>query len=214
VLSSIERERLDAFATFLLEANRSVNLTAARDRAAVWEHIDDSLALAPYVKEPLVDIGSGGGFPAIPLALVTGMKMTLVESLEKKARFLRAAAERFALPIVVEARRAEDAAHDPALRERFACATARAVASGPSVLELTVPFLAIGGRALLQRGALDERERRAMFDAALVLGACVRDEILLGGEHRRLLIVEKTAPTAARFPRRAGVPVKRPLCLS
>ncbi len=212
-MTAPERERLDAFATFLLEANRSVNLTAARDRDAVWEHIEDSLTLAPYVCEPLVDVGSGGGFPAIPLALVTGLRMTLIESLEKKARFLRAAVERFALPIAVDARRAEDAAHDPDLRERFACATARAVASGPSVLELTVPFLAPGGRALLQRGALDERERRAMQDAALVLGARVSEERLLAGE-RRLVIVEKLAPTAARFPRRAGIPAKRPLCMA
>jgi 16S rRNA (guanine527-N7)-methyltransferase len=211
-VTALERERLDAFATFLLEANRSVNLTAARDRAAVWEHIEDSLTLAPYAREPLVDVGSGGGFPAIPLALVSGIRMTLIESLEKKARFLRAVAERFALPIVVDARRAEEAAHDPQLRERFACATARAVASGPSVLELTVPFLAPGGLALLQRGALDERERQAMQDAALVLGARVSEERLLAGE-RRLVIVEKLTPTAGRFPRRAGIPAKRPLCL-
>lgn len=214
LLSAAQRERLDAFATFLLEANRSVNLTAARDRQAVWEHIEDSLMLAEYASEPLIDIGSGGGFPAIPIAIVTGLRMTLIESLEKKARFLRAAAERFELPIVVEARRAEDAAHDPLLRERFACATARAVASGPSVLELTVPFLAPGGRALLQRGTLEERERRAMHDAALVLGARLTEELLLGGERRRIVIVAKLAPTAARFPRRAGVPVKRPLCFS
>ncbi len=120
LLSAGDRERLDAFATFLLEANRNVNLTAARDREAVWEHIEDSLTLAPYVRGPLIDIGSGGGFPAIPLEIVTGVEMTLIESLEKKARFLRAAAERFSLPISVEARRAEEAAHDPALRERFA----------------------------------------------------------------------------------------------
>jgi 16S rRNA (guanine527-N7)-methyltransferase len=213
VLTPSARERLDAFAAFLLEANAGLNLTAARDRAAVWEHIEDSLTLAALVRGPLVDIGSGGGFPAIPLAIVTGVPMTLIESLEKKARFLRAAAERFALPIVVEARRAEDAARDPALRERFACATARAVASGPSVLELTLPFLEIGGRALLQRGALDERERRAMADAALVLGARICEEVALDGERRRLVIVEKTAATSARFPRRAGIPAKRPLCL-
>lgn len=213
LLSAGDRERLDAFATFLLEANRNVNLTAARDREAVWEHIEDSLTLAPYVRGPLIDIGSGGGFPAIPLEIVTGVEMTLIESLEKKARFLRAAAERFSLPISVEARRAEEAAHDPALRERFACATARAVASGPAVLELTVPFLAPGGRALVQRGTLEERERQAMHDAALVLGARVSDEIVLSGE-RRLVIVEKLAATAARFPRRVGVPVKRPLCFT
>jgi len=85
------------------------------------------------------------------------------------------------------------------------------VATPPAVAELTVPFLAIGGRALLQRGALEPRERNALADAALVLGAELVEERPLGGE-RRLLILKKLTPTGPRFPRRNGVPAKRPLC--
>ena len=92
-------------------------------------------------------------------------------------------------------------------------ATARAVASAPTVAELTVPFLAIGGRVLLQRGTLDEREREAVRDAALMLGANLVEERLLGGE-RRILILEKMSETQARFPRRNGIPDKRPLCFT
>ena len=82
-----------------------------------------------------------------------------------------------------------------------------------AVAELTVPFLAIGGRALLQRGALEERERHAVADAALVLGAELVEERPLDGD-RRILILEKRSPTSPRFPRKNGIPTKRPLCLS
>ena len=103
-------------------------------------------------------------------------------------------------------------AFEDAHRERYLTATARAVAIAPTVLEFTMPFLRIGGKAILQRGALDEKERRATADAALVLGGELVDEIALEG-NRRLLIVAKSRPTPLRFPRRAGVPAKRPLCL-
>jgi 16S rRNA (guanine527-N7)-methyltransferase len=103
------------------------------------------------------------------------------------------------------------------LREAFASATARAVASTPAVLELTIPFLSIGGVAVLQRGKLDERERSAAADAALVLGAEIVDELAADPagpepDERRVLVVRKIAPTGQRFPRRAGIPSKRPLC--
>ncbi len=103
-------------------------------------------------------------------------------------------------------------AHDPRYRERYGAATARAVASAPTVAELTLPFLRIGGRALLQRGALDDVERQAVADAAPMLGARLVEERLLDGA-RRILILEKTEATPQRFPRRVGVPEKRPLCL-
>ena len=196
----------------LLDANKRTNLTAARSGEAVGEHIADALTLLPYVAGPLVDVGSGGGLPGIPLAIATGVRVTLIESVGKKARFLRDAVAALGIDATVVEARAEDAAREPALRERFACATARAVASLPAVLELTVPLLAIGGTAVLQRGTLDERERTAAMDAAPMLGAEWTAERRLDGD-RRMVLVRKVAPTTARFPRRAGVPAKRPLCL-
>ena len=115
----------------------------------------------------------------------------------------------------MRAERAEDAARDRALRECFATATARAVSTAPTVLELTVPFLRIGGRAVLQRGRFDDAERTATQDAALVLGAALREEVRFAetpGDERRLLLVVKEKATGQRFPRRAGIPAKRPLC--
>jgi 16S rRNA (guanine527-N7)-methyltransferase len=205
------RTQLGHYARLLLAHNARVNLTGARDAAAVADHVRDSLALVPFVREPLVDVGSGGGFPGIPLAIATGFRVTLIEATLKKARFLELVAEELGLPVTVLAVRAESAAQDPAFRERFAAVTARAVASAPAVMELTLPFLAIGGIAVLQRGLLDYGERTAAADAALVLGGGLLEEVLLE-RGRRLVLVGKRATTPARFPRRAGIPEKRPLC--
>jgi 16S rRNA (guanine527-N7)-methyltransferase len=151
--------------------------------------------------------------PAIPVAIAAGVDVTMVESTTKKAAFLEAALGTLGLQGRVIPQRAELAGRDPALRERFACATARAVSSAPTVLELAVPFLQVGGTAVLQRGKLDERERNAVVDAAPMLGARLDQEIPLEGE-RRILLLNKGTSTPQRFPRRTGVPEKRPLCLS
>ena len=142
------------------------------------------------------------------------MRVTLVESALKKARFLEEVVKKLDLPVSVRAVRAEDAARETALRETFASATARAVASATAVIELTVPFLCLGGLAVLQRGSLSTHESAAATDAALVLGARVEDIIAqeAAGDNRCLLLVRKTAATGPRFPRRAGIPAKRPLC--
>ena len=208
-----DRPRLEAFTALLLERGAQLNLTAARDPAAVGAHIADSLTLLRYLRDPFVDIGSGGGFPAIPLALASGYRATLVEATLKKAQFLREVAVALDLPVTVIAERAEIAGRRPDLRDRFASATARAVASAPAVLELTLPFLAPNGVAVLPRGELGEAERRATADAALVLSGELSGEIELDGR-RRILLVTKRGPTPSRFPRRAGVPEKRPLCFT
>jgi 16S rRNA (guanine527-N7)-methyltransferase len=197
-----------------LAANRRVNLTGAGSAAELVPHLLDALSLVPWCEgaRTLVDIGSGGGLPGIPLALAGGLRPLLVEPIGKKAAFLREALLECELDGDVLAERAENAARDERFREVFDRATARAVSSAPTVAELTIPFLAIGGRALLQRGAMEPRERQALNDAALILGARVAEERLLDGD-RRVLVLDKTAAIGQRFPRRNGVPEKRPLCL-
>jgi len=207
-------ERLATYGELLLAANRTFNLTGARDVRALAEHLLDALTLLADITDgALVDVGAGGGLPGIPLAIATGREVLLVEATAKKAAFLTRALTELGVAGEVVAQRAEVAAHDSRYRERFGTATARAVASAPTVAELTVPFLRIGGRALLQRGALDDAERQAVADAAPMLGARLVAERLVNGA-RRVLILEKVAPTPQRFPRRSGVPEKRPLCLS
>ena len=204
-------ERLAVYAALVLDANRRLNLTGAKTGAAFAAHMLDALTLRNDVQTPLIDVGSGNGLPGIPLALASGARVTLLEPIKKRAAFLTTALTALGLDGEAVAARAEDAARDPAYRERFRTATARAVGSAPAVAELTVPFLALGGRALLQRGSLDAVERDAVSDAALVLGATLVEERPIDGE-RRLLILEKDRPTGPRFPRKNGIPTKRPLC--
>ncbi|HEY0393999.1 MAG TPA: 16S rRNA (guanine(527)-N(7))-methyltransferase RsmG [Candidatus Elarobacter sp.] len=205
--------RLALYAELVLLANRRLNLTGAKTGAAFAQHIVDALSLRADVESPLIDVGSGNGLPGIPLAVATGVRVTLLEPIKKRAAFLGQALHLLDLDGDVVAARAEDAARDAAYREHFRTATARAVATAPTVAELTVPFLAIGGRALLQRGSLEPRERNAVADAALVLGAELTEERPVDGE-RRIVVLTKRAPTSARFPRKNGIPAKRPLCLT
>ncbi len=206
-------QRLAAYGSLLLEANRQVNLTGARDAAALVPHLLDSLTLVPLLAPDanLIDVGSGGGLPGMPLAIATGIRVTLVEPIAKKAAFLGKALTACGVDGEVIAARAEVVARDPRHREQYLAATARAVSRAPTVAELTLPFLRVGGRALLQRGSLDARERQALEDAAPVLGGAVIGEEQLDGE-KRIVIVEKRVPSGERFPRRNGVPEKRPLC--
>lgn len=206
-------DRLAHYGALLLETNRRFNVSGADTPEELLPHLLDSLSIVPYVQGPLVDIGSGGGLPAIPVAIATGVPVTLIESTTKKAAFLEAALGTLGLDGRVIPQRAELAGRDPALREQFACATARAVSSAPTVLELAAPFVRVGGVMVLQRGRMEERERHALTDAAPMLGGTVADEIELDGE-RRIVLVRKTAATPNRFPRRTGVPEKRPLCFS
>jgi 16S rRNA (guanine527-N7)-methyltransferase len=207
-------ERLAAYGALLLDANTRVNLTGANDPAALLPHLLDALTLVSFLQPgaTLVDVGSGGGLPGIPLAIATGVTVTLVEPIAKKAAFLRDALAASGLPGEALTERAEVVARDPRYREQFDYATARAVSRAPTVAELTLPLLRVGGKALLQRGALEERERRAVEDAAPVLSGALVEERVLEGE-RRVLVLEKQRPSSERFPRRNGVPEKRPLCL-
>jgi len=203
--------RLAEYGQFVLRANRKFNLTGARTPADIVGHILDSLSITPYVVGPHVDVGSGAGLPAIPVALATGVEVVLIESSAKKAAFLCEALERLGVRGQVVADRAERAAHNGAWRERFATATARGVSSAPAVAELTLPFLRIGGQAVLQRGTAEAREVTALTGAALMLGGRSTRTVELAPS-RALILIGKETATPARFPRRPGIPHKRPLC--
>jgi 16S rRNA (guanine527-N7)-methyltransferase len=212
--AGVEAHLLDPLARFgerVLETNRRFNVTGAKSAQELVPHILDSLSVVPFAREPYVDIGSGGGFPAIPVAIAAGVRVTMIETTLKKAAFLRETLELFGLEGEVIAERVEVAAHDGRLRERFASGTARAVSSAPTVAELLLPLIETGGVAILQRGRDDERERRALEDASLVLGAQLEEDRELG-DGRRIVLLRKTAATSLRFPRRTGIPEKRPLC--
>lgn len=211
------------FVALLLAANRRMNLTRVTDPDEIARfHLFDSLAALPIIDaaapETVADLGSGGGLPAIPLALARpGVRWTLIDSVGRKAATLRAFVEELELSNAsVIADRAETVGRDPRHRERYGMVTARACAPLPVLAELALPLLAIGGSLLAWKGPLteqDEEVRRGRVAVGEVGGG--RLQILgtglpaLGGH--RFVTVPKERPTPARFPRRPGEPGRRPL---
>ncbi len=189
-------------------------LVARPDRAL----LDDSLVLLDFLPPgPLrvIDVGSGGGLPGLPLRLARpDLALTLLEANERKAAFLVQAAATLGLAdVVVVARRAEDAGHDPRHRESYDFALARALAALPVLVELCLPFVAVGGRLLaMKTDAAAEAESAqgaiARLGGELVeIGAAASAARSLG----QVVVVEKVRPTPPEFPRRAGVPGRKPL---
>ena len=204
------RSSLSAYGAALLEANRRFNLTGAKHPAALLPHLLDALTLLPEIEGRTIDVGSGGGFPGIPL-LLAGARVDFLESNAKKCGFLREQIAAFGATAEVFCGRAEVLGRDLLLREQYDRAVARAVSSATTVAEYLIPFLRVGGVALMPRGRVEEGEAAAIADAALVLGAEPLADVLLDGD-RRIVRLLKRRPTPSRFPRRTGIPESRPLC--
>ncbi len=212
-------DRLALFADLLLAS--ADNVTAVRDPEAVEDrHLLDSLSLLhlPEVRAAgsLVDIGSGGGLPAVVLAVARpDLTVTAVESTGKKCRFISSVGERLGLDnLIVTCARAEDLGRGAA-RETFDVAVVRAVASLPAIAELAAPLLRIGGLFAGMKGAVDPEERLQGERALAILGCGRlegrRVESFPGAENRWLYLSVKERPTPAAYPRRPGVPQKSPL---
>ena len=213
----------ERFVALLLDANARINLTRVVAPADVARlHLLDSLAALPLLDGSgagaVVDLGSGGGVPALPLALARPEQAwTLVDSVAKKAAVLREMAEALGLPrVTVLAERAETLGRDARYRERFAVVTARACAALPVLAELALPLLTAGGTLLAWKGPLgegDEEMRRGRAALTQLGGGALRmvDPGLpaLGGH--RFAVVHKERSTPDRYPRRPGEPNRRPL---
>jgi 16S rRNA (guanine527-N7)-methyltransferase len=220
---ALNRTQLDQFATYATELRRwnaRVNLTAITDESSiVTRHFLDSLRCAlswGSAPQSLIDVGSGAGFPGLPLKILRPeLQLTLVESVAKKAAFLRHIVALLGLgDVVVLAARAEAVGRDEAHRARYDVAVARAVAELRVLAEYCLPFCRLGGRFLAPKGAGIERELLAAQAAISKLGGrIVAVEVveLPGVERRSLVVIEKIAPTPAQYPRAVGVPAKRPL---
>ncbi|HSK16615.1 MAG TPA: RsmG family class I SAM-dependent methyltransferase [Gaiellaceae bacterium] len=185
-------------------------LTAVRDPVEAQRvHVDGALAAAALVEAgPVVDVGSGGGSPGIPIAAARpDLEVVLLESQRRKCAFLEAAAAAFENARVVCARAEEHGRAEG--REAYGTAVAQALAPPPVALEWCLPLVRTGGRVVLLAGETDLE--RAATAAAAVGGGEPRVVPLSGSERRVLLSVEKTGPTPVRFPRRPGAARKRPL---
>lgn len=224
-LSPQQEEAFRLYWDLLRRWNSRVNLTSARAlERAETVHFLDSLTLAPALPPAVrlggrvVDVGSGAGFPGIPLAIaLPDLRVALVEAVGKKVAFLEACVEALGLHPRVEVLpgRAEDLAHRPGLREAFAVGAARALGPLAVALELVLPFVQVGGMALFPKSGDISGEVGEALAAARALGGGspmvlpVPPTIL--GPGRVIVAVPKKGGTPPRYPRRAGIPAKRPL---
>jgi 16S rRNA (guanine527-N7)-methyltransferase len=206
----------------LLEWNERFNLTAIRDVESMRvKHFLDSLTcLLAWRDAPpgsLIDIGTGAGFPGLPIKiLLPNLRLTLVESVGKKASFCKHMVEALKLEHVeVLQARAEELGQMKEYREKFDWAVARAVASLPVLAEYLLPLVHVGGGMLAQKGESAAAEAHAAERAFQVLGGNLRQlkKVELPGvaEERFLVIVDKKAPTPPGYPRRVGLPLKKPI---
>ena len=215
--------RLEGYAR-LLRDHEEANVIGTRElRGVILDHVLDSLSC--FLFEPLgaarslVDVGTGGGLPGVPIKIVAPeIRTTLVEATAKKARFLRRVVERLSLEDVkVENARVEEIARSDAHRGLYDVATARAVARLSVVAEYCVPLLRVGGHVISMKGRLEDEEIAEGERAARKLGARFSQLIRvprlpeLEKKERCLVILEKVEETPREYPRNVGVPAKRPL---
>lgn len=221
----LEPSRAEQFALYqnlLREWNQKINLTAIDDPDGIQiRHFLDSLTCATVMGDlngqRLIDVGTGAGFPGLPLKILyPDLRLTLVESVTKKTRFLEAVVQRLSLENVqIADQRAETLGQQPEYRAQYDWATGRAVASLRVLVEYLLPFCQIGGHMLAQKGesARAEAEEAAPAIAKLGGGSPAFHPVQLPGreETHYLVVIAKVAETPADYPRRPGRPAKRPL---
>ncbi len=223
-LSAVQERQFHRYREGLNEWNERVNLTSRAALADVERvHFLDSLSVAPVLLREapetarVIDVGAGGGFPGVPIKLLLpAIRLTLVEATGKKADFLRWLVSALGLKdVCVVAQRAEELAHQPGYRESFDAATARALGSLPTVLELTLPFCEAGGIVVMPRAGDITAEVDQASGVAEALGGRLRPPVQVGIAGLRgdmaLVVADKVAHTEARYPRRSGVPARKPL---
>ncbi len=221
----ISARQLAAFERYeqeLLEWNARFNLTAIREPEGIrTKHFLDSLTCTLAWREnppaSLIDIGTGAGFPGVPLKIIQpSLQLSLVESVGKKAEFCRHVAATLGMDRVdVVQARAEEVGQMPKHREQYDWAAARAVASLPILVEYLLPLVKVGGAVLAQKGASGVAEAHASEKAIRLLGGRMRQVIKVDlpgvAEERYLVVIDKIAATPPNYPRRVGIPAKKPL---
>ena len=221
----ITAEQADKFCRYhemLTEANKTMNLTRVPDdpAEAVDRNYLDSITPVihgmPEGAQTLVDVGSGAGFPGIPLAIMLpGIRITMIDALDKRVKFLNEVIKELKLNAVAVHARCEDAGKKPELREQFDIATSRAVASLNILCELSLPLVKVGGQMIAYKGPIWQEEANQAENALSVLGGSVtgaKPADIPGRDWNHMLVyIEKTAPTPEKYPRRPGMPEKKPL---
>lgn len=226
-LSAEEIRSFQIYASMLREKNKVMNLTAVDDDQGIaMKHFIDSLTLCSYIREEeekaggktirLADVGTGAGFPGLPLKIsMPELDVTLMDSLAKRLNFLGEVVERLGLEKVsLVHTRAEDGGRDKKYREKYDVVTARAVARLPVLAEYCLPFVKVGGVFLAMKGHAEEEVQDA-GKAIATLGGTIEktDTFTLPGTdmERTVVVIRKIRPTPPKYPRKAGTPAKEPL---
>ncbi len=214
-------EQFETYYRELIHWNRRVNLTAIVDYEEVQiKHFLDSLTIALAVGDMscwrILDLGAGAGLPGVPLKIAfPAIRLALLDSVGKKTGFLEHLVARLSLgDVEVITGRAEDLARDEGYREKFDLVVSRGVAKLPTLVELALPFCARGGCFIAQKKGEVEGEIEVARRAIDILGGRLREvkKVTLEGlGERALVIIEKQSATPQGYPRRAGIPSKRPL---
>ena len=221
-LTDLQKEQYERYFELLVEWNEKINLTAITEKDEVYiKHFYDSIApiLQGLIENQpirLLDIGAGAGFPSLPMKILfPELDVTIIDSLNKRINFLHLLAEELGLSGGhFYHGRAEDFAQDKAFRAQFDLVTARAVARMQVLSELTIPYLKVGGRLLALKASNAPEELEEAKNALNLLFSKVEDNLqyeLPNGDPRYITVVEKKKETPNKYPRKAGLPNKRPL---
>ena len=221
VLDSERIERLNLYGNLLLSWNEKMNLTAITDPEEVlYKHFYDCILFLKHIKlnkgDRLIDVGTGAGFPGMVLKIMRpDIKVTLLDSLNKRLVFLNDVIEKAGLDLVETVHmRAEDAGKSPLHRERYDIACARAVAALPALAEYCLPLVKKGGSFVAMKGASANEEAVAAANAARLLGGekpTIICETLTGNESRAFIITKKISQTPTKYPRKPSDISKQPL---
>ena len=221
-LTDQQKFQFERYFELLVEWNQKINLTAITEKEEVYlKHFYDSIApilqgLIENQEIKLLDIGAGAGFPSLPMKILyPQLDVTIIDSLNKRINFLQLLAEEQGLEGVhFYHGRAEDFAQDKKFRAQFDIVTARAVARMQVLSELTIPYLKVGGKLLALKASNAPEELTESKNALNLLFSKVEDNIsytLPNGDPRYITVVEKKKETPNKYPRKAGMPNKRPL---
>lgn len=220
VLSDMQLQQFLTYYEMLIEKNKVMNLTAITEFDEVVEkHFLDSLSLAHFVdlqgSLSLMDMGTGAGFPGIPLKIVfPELQIILADSLNKRVLFLEEVISELELKNVVAIHgRAEELARKKEYRERFDYCVSRAVANLSTLSEYCLPFVKIGGKFISYKSGECDEEVKAAKSSIFLLGGKVMgtEKFSLGESKRAFVIIEKKEGTSKKYPRKAGTPSKNPL---